>query len=161
MSAELHFISGKLGSGKTTLAKQIASESHAIFISEDVWLEKLYPNEITDLKSYLAFSKRFRDLIVNHVTDLLSHGVSVVFDFAGNVPSERQWVKMIFEKANVSHVLHFIDASDAKCIEQFQQRNRDKPEGSKHITLEEFNEISKYFIPPKTEEGFNLKIYKK
>lgn len=32
----LHFISGKLGSGKTTLAKKIAEENHAILISEDL-----------------------------------------------------------------------------------------------------------------------------
>lgn len=39
----LHFVSGKLASGKTTLARRIAREQHAVLISEDLWLSRLYP----------------------------------------------------------------------------------------------------------------------
>ncbi len=42
----LHFLCGKLASGKTTLAQQIAKENHAVLISEDIWLSKLFPGEI-------------------------------------------------------------------------------------------------------------------
>ena len=47
-----------------------------------------------------------------HIKLLLSHGISVVLDFPGNTPAQRKWFRAIFEQVNVSHILHFIDASD-------------------------------------------------
>ena len=158
-TAVLHFISGKLGSGKTTLAKQIANECRAIFISEDIWLTKLYPDAIKNFQDYLLYSRRFRAIIALHVIDLLNCGVSVVFDFAGNVPQERNWVKSIIGTAHSKHVLHYIVASDDLCRLQFKKRNLNLPEESKVITDEEFTEINKYFIPPQKEEGFNLRLH--
>jgi predicted kinase len=37
----LHFVSGRIAAGKTTLARQLAADHHAVLISEDVWLSKL------------------------------------------------------------------------------------------------------------------------
>lgn len=157
--ATLYFISGKLGSGKTTFAKKIADENHAIFISEDIWLEKLFPNMINNFQDYLLYSRRFRSMIDIHVIQLLSKGISVVFDFAGNVPQERQWVKSIVDQAHSSHILHYIVASDDLCRSQYKMRNLNLPEGSKLISDEEFNAINKYFMPPSEDEGFNIKFY--
>jgi predicted kinase len=155
----LHFISGKLGSGKTTLAKSIANENHAIFISEDIWLEKLFPNMINNFQDYLLYSRRFRAMIAIHVIQLLNHGVSVIFDFAGNVSQERQWVKSIIDQAQSSHILHYIVASDDLCRSQFKMRNLNLPEGSKIVTDEEFDAVNKYFMAPTKDEGFNIKFH--
>lgn len=155
----LHFISGKLGSGKTTLAKKIANEDHAIFISEDVWLEKLFPNMINNFQDYLLYSRRLREIIAVHVVQLLNNGISVVFDFAGNVPQERKWVKSIIDQARSSHILHYIVASDDLCRSQYKMRNLNLPEGSKIVTDEEFDAINQYFTPPTDAEGFNIKFH--
>lgn len=157
--AILHFISGKLGAGKTTLAKKIANEKQAILISEDIWLEKLFPGMINSLQDYLLYSNRFRAIIAIHVIELLKHGMSVVFDFAGNVPQERQWVKSIIDQAHSSHILHYIVASDDLCRAQYKTRNLNLPEGSKIITDEEFDAINKYFTPPTDAEGFNIQLH--
>lgn len=37
----LHFISGRLSAGKTTLARELAVEYRAVLISQDVWLRPL------------------------------------------------------------------------------------------------------------------------
>jgi len=155
----LYFISGKLGSGKTTLAKKIADENNAIFISEDIWLEKLFPKMINNFEDYLLYSRRLRAMIEMHVIQLLNKEVSVVFDFAGNIPQERQWVKSIINQAHSSHVLYYIVASDDLCRSQYKMRNLNLPEGSKLISDEEFNVINKYFVPPSEDEGFNIKFY--
>ena len=55
--AVLHFICGKLGSGKTTLAKKIAKDPNAVCICEDIWLQKLFPSEIVNFKDYLYYIK--------------------------------------------------------------------------------------------------------
>ncbi|MEB3177783.1 MAG: ATP-binding protein [Nostocaceae cyanobacterium] len=155
----LHFLCGKLASGKTTLARQIATENHAILISEDIWLSKLFPGEISSLSDYINYSSRFRNAIAPHAESLLRHGMSVVFDFAGNVPKHRSWVRSIFESADADHLLHYIIASDTLCKAQLRIRNELKPEGSQYTTEEEFDEITKYFVPPSSEEGFIVKEY--
>jgi predicted kinase len=155
----LHFISGKLGSGKTTLANQLVTEHSALLISEDIWLAKLYPTMINNFQDYLLYSRCFREMMKLHVIDLLQHNMSVVFDFAGNVPQERNWVKSIIDQAQCDHVLHHIVASDELCRIQFKKRNLNLPDGSKIITDEDFDNINKYFVPPAADEGFNLQLH--
>jgi predicted kinase len=52
----LHFISGRLAAGKTTLARQLAADYHAVLISEDVWLSKL-SDGISSFDDYLKWSR--------------------------------------------------------------------------------------------------------
>ena len=45
----LHLLCGKIASGKSTLAKTLATEHAAIVLSEDHWLATLYPGEIRSI----------------------------------------------------------------------------------------------------------------
>ena len=157
--ATLHFVSGKLASGKTTLAKTIEKETESVFICEDEWLSKLYPGYINNFYDYLKHSSDFRAAIEHHVQNLLSNGISVVLDFAGNIASERKWVKGIYESAGADHLLHYIDASDSLCKKQLKARNQTASNGMLEINDEEFDKITEYFQPPKKTEGFHVKLY--
>jgi len=158
-AATLHFICGKLASGKTTLAKNIEKQTESVFICEDVWLSKLYPGSINNFHDYLKHSSNFRSAIEPHVQNLLSNGISVVLDFAGNIPSERKWVKGIFESVEADHLLHFIDASDRLCKSQLNVRNHTDSNTKLIISDEEFDTITEYFRPPLKDEGFQMKLY--
>src|SRR3954452_12956647 len=81
--ATLHFISGKAGAGKTTLARQIGRTAPAVLICEDEWMSRL-ADPVENLHQYLAVSARIRSVIGPLSVDLLRLGTSVVFDFAGN-----------------------------------------------------------------------------
>ncbi|MBW4658730.1 MAG: ATP-binding protein [Drouetiella hepatica Uher 2000/2452] len=155
----LHFFCGKMASGKTTLSKKLASDHSAILISEDIWLSKLYPIEISTFDDYLKYSSRLKPVVSQHVQDILAQGISVVLDFPGNVPSQRQWFRSIFEAARVNHVLHHIVASDSLCKAQLHKRNAEQPEGSMIMSEEEFDHITAYFQPPTDDEDFNVTRY--
>jgi predicted kinase len=155
----LHFFCGKMASGKTTLSKKLASDSGAILISEDIWLSRLYPEEIRTFDDYLNYSSRLKRIVSPHVQAILAQGLSVVLDFPGNVPSQRQWFRSIFEATNVNHVLHYIVASDALCKEQLGKRNTELPEGSVVMSESDFDFITAYFQPPIADEGFNIIQY--
>jgi hypothetical protein len=58
----LHFISGRLAAGKTTLARELAAEYRAVLISEDVWLSKLSEG-IASFDDYLKWSRRCRSVM--------------------------------------------------------------------------------------------------
>jgi predicted kinase len=92
--ATLQFICGKAASGKTTLARELAARHAAVLFGEDEWLTRL------DAES-----------------------VPIVFDFAGNTPNDRAWVRSIFESANADHVLHYLVASDESCKTRLRLRN--------------------------------------
>jgi predicted kinase len=155
----LHVLCGKLASGKTTLARQIAAEADAVLFCEDVWLSRLFPGEIVSFGDYLSRSARFRSAIAPHVQNLLRRGISVVFDFAGNVPQERAWARSLCEADSVRFVLHYVKASDELCKRQLSRRNDELPDGSQRTTVEEFDAITKYFVPPEPAEGFDVMLH--
>ncbi len=155
----LHFFCGKMASGKTTLSKKLALDHNAILISEDIWLSRLYPEEISTFDDYLKYSSRLKSIILPHIQDILAQGISVVLDFPGNTPSQRRWFRSIVDMAKVDHVLHYIVVSDSLCKEQLQQRNTEQPEGSMIMSEADFDYITSYFQPPTTDEGFNIIRY--
>ncbi len=155
--ATLHFICGKAGAGKTTLARELGRTLPAVVFCEDEWLEGL-GFEIRSLEDFVQASRKWRSLIGPLATELLRRGVSVVFDFAGNTVKGRQWVRGVFEAADADHALHVIEATDAECLANIHRRNREKPPGvySGHVSDERFHEVTAYFVPPQPEEGFRV-----
>ena len=146
-----------MAAGKTTLSRQLAAEYQAVLICEDLWLQRMYPVEIGTFEDYLLYSARLKTVVAPHVTELLAKGLSVVMDFPANVPAARLWIRGIFEGANANHLLHFVNTPNERCIEQLQKRNREKPEGSMEMTVEQFEYITSLFIAPEEGEGFKLR----
>ncbi|MEL7036373.1 MAG: ATP-binding protein [Cyanobacteria bacterium J06592_8] len=157
----LHFFCGKMASGKSTLARTLAQEKNTVLISEDLWLSQLYSEEIKEFSDYLKYSSRLKAVLSPHIQDLLRQGISIVLDFPGNTPSQRNWFRSIFEAVEANHILHSIVASDELCKRQLKIRSQNLPEGSAFTTEKEFEAITQYFQPPTPEEGFNIKIYKR
>ena len=156
----LHCLCGKIASGKSTLSKQLIEEHNAILICEDIWLQRLYSSEIKDFQDYLKYAEKLKTVVKPHVQELLKMGVSVVLDYPANVPKQRLWIKEIYEEIDADHILHFLDKSDELCLKQLEKRNKEKPEGSTEISVEQFNYITPFFKVPDDSEGFNVKLYK-
>lgn len=160
--ATLHFITGKAGSGKTTLARRLGRELPAVVICEDEWLSALF-DPITSLDDYLRTSRRLRSALAPHVVELLRLGNNVVFDLgANNVVHGRAWVRTVFEAAGADHVLHYLPADDATCLARVHERNESQPAGVFFgvVTDALISEVNKYFTPPAADEGFHVVIHK-
>ncbi len=151
----LHMLCGKIASGKSTLSRQLADRPETLLISEDEWLSRLYPNEINTLNDYVRCSARLRDVMGNHIEQLLRAGNSVVLDFPANTPKTRQWMVDIFKNTGVVHYLHYLNVSDEECKIRLRRRNKD---GSHRFTTSEaeFDAITRYFVAPSSDEGFNI-----
>lgn len=110
----LHLMSGKIASGKSTLAKRLAAEGDAILLSEDHWLARLYPDQIKSVTDYVRLARQIREVVGPLVIDLLKAGVTVVLDFPANTPQDRQWLRSLADSAEVFHRVHYIEV-DANC----------------------------------------------
>lgn len=154
----LHLICGKIAAGKSTLAKQLASNPRTVLISEDAWLAQLYPEELRSILDYVRFSGRLRTAMEIHIVSLLTCGTSVVLDFPSNTPKTRAWARSIFEQAKAPHYLHFLNVPDEECKKRLRLRNA-SGEHEFQATDEQFDQITKHFVEPSPAEGFNLVLH--
>jgi predicted kinase len=155
--ATLHFIWGKAGAGKTTLARELGRTLPAIVFCEDEWISRL-GFEVRSLEDFLRASAKCRSVIGPLSVELLRHGVSVVFDFAANTIKGRQWVRSLFEAAGADHRLHVLEATDAECLDNIHRRNQEMPAGIYwgHVSDELFHAVNPHIVPPTADEGFQL-----
>lgn len=154
----LYLVCGKVAAGKSTLTQQIAARRNTVLISEDVWLSQLYADEIHTLGDYVRRSGQLRNVLAPHVESLLLGGLSVVLDFPANTLGNRRWMKDIVDSAGVAHELHYLDIPDEVC--KMRLRNRNAAGSHPYAPTDaEFDEITRYFVPPSSAEGFNIVRY--
>lgn len=155
--ATLHFVYGKPGAGKTSLARELAASTPAVPFIEDEWLATLC-DPITTLAEYAVSARRVRTVIAPLATRILELGTSVVFDFAANTPRDRAWVRAIFEAARAEHVLHVLDVPEDECRRRVRARNDAKPAGLYfgHVGDAVFDAVLPHIAPPAEAEGFTV-----
>lgn len=155
----LHLMSGKIASGKSTLAKSLATELSAVLLSEDHWLSKLYPDQIKSVTDYVRFSRQIREVVGPLVTDVLRAGMTVVLDFPANTLQDRQWLRGLADAAEVAHCVHYIEVHDDVCRSRLHIRNR-RVEHEFAATDAEFDLITSYFQAPDKDEGLHIETHR-
>ncbi|MEO0773267.1 MAG: ATP-binding protein [Pseudomonadota bacterium] len=151
----LHIFCGKIASGKSTLAAEIAKRSGHVLLSEDEWLHALYADELKTLDDYVRCSRKLRAAMGPHIVHLLNAGLSVVLDFAANTPQQRAWMKGIAKEAGVDHCLHLMTTPDETCLARLRARNAsgDHPFAVSEV---QFHAFSQHVSLPSEDEGFSI-----
>lgn len=146
---------GKIASGKSTLAANLGREDNHVTISEDDWLATLFSDQMRSISDYVRCSNKLQHIMGPHVASLLNSGVCVVLDFPANTVVQRVWMRDIINATNAQHQLHYLDVPDKTCIERLVDRNA-MGEHPFAASEEQFALISKHFVPPTDDEGFNI-----
>ena len=153
--ATLHLLCGKIASGKSTLAKELAAQPSTVIISEDDWLAHLFPGEINTMEDYVRCAANLRNAIGPHVSALLRAGVSVVLDIPANTVATRKWMKSLFVGVRSEHLLHLLETTDADCMTRLRARNAAGTHAFS-VSDKDFEIITGYFVAPRQDEGFNI-----
>lgn len=159
-TAVLYFMCGKMGAGKSTLARAIAKDNSALLMSEDDLLRDLYPNDVVDLASYVSCAGRVRQALRGHISTLLRRGISVVLDFPANTVSQRVWFHELIEQSGAAHELHFLLVPDDVCKRQLKKRALAKPSDPLQDEAT-FDLLSGYFVAPTPEERFMVVLHER
>lgn len=149
---------GKMGAGKTTMSREISQERNAVLLSEDEWLTSIYPNSINTLNDYIEHSDRLKPQMKKLVQSVLISGTDVVMDFPANTIPQREWLKSIFSEIQAPHELIYIDQPNEVCLRQIEKRRTEQPERAATDTEEMFELVTKHFVAPTPDEGFNTTV---
>lgn len=155
---KLTLFAGKMGAGKSTFSSELANSTNAVLISEDEWLAALYPDQIASLEDYIRLSNLLKPQIKKLVQSILTSGSDVVMDYPANTLAQREWLKSLFTEVGASHELIYIDVPDEVCLARIAKRRVTNPDRDKTDTPEMFALVTRYFVEPSADEGFNLTI---
>jgi predicted kinase len=155
----LYLLCGKIASGKSTLARQLAARPATLLITEDHWTSHLFLDELKTIDDYGRLSKRLRAAMAPHVVELLRLGLSVVLDFPANTVSQRAWMRAVIAEARVAHELHVLDVPDAVCKQRLRERNA-RGEHPFQPSDAEYDLFTRSFVPPGSDEGFNVIVHR-
>ncbi|WP_338083258.1 ATP-binding protein [Exiguobacterium chiriqhucha] len=155
----LFFLCGKMGAGKSTVSKRLELEEHAVRLSEDEWLQALYPNQIHTFEDYRRHSELLKPIVETTVQRMLEVGTNVVMDFPANTIGLRQWFLAIANKVGADHQLIYLNLSDEQCMRRIAKRRTEMPERAAFDTKEVFDHVTSFFEAPSESEGIRIIEY--
>lgn len=154
----LYLLCGKIGAGKSTLARQLAARPATVLLSEDHFNATLFPDELKTIDDYTKYSARVRAAMGPHVVALLKAGLSVVLDFQANTLASRRWMRTLIDDSGAAHELHFLDTPDETCKRRLRARNA-AGEHPYQVSDADYALFTRHFVPPTPGEGFNVVVH--
>jgi predicted kinase len=152
MSATVHLLCGKTGSGKTTFARRLEQERRAVALSVDPWMIRLFGQHMPRE----AFDARLRvcmDLLYGLSERLTQLGVDVVLDWGFWSRADRDAARARFAASGAQVVLYFFDVSDDVILRRLKRRSEQPPGDDYEIPPEMFALLAAKFEPPGGDEA--------
>ncbi|HQU35178.1 MAG TPA: AAA family ATPase [Anaerolineales bacterium] len=121
-SARLIIVCGLPGSGKTTLAKCLEEDLHAVRLSPDEWMDALSINLYDE-----EARARIESLQWKLGQRLLKLGLVVIIEWGTWGKSERDALREGARKLGAAVELHYLSAPPEILFERIQRRNMENP----------------------------------
>jgi predicted kinase len=142
---------GLPGAGKTTLAKQLETERHAIRLSPDEWKVRL---------GFDLFDERARERVEalqwQFASNLLGLGQTVILENGFWPKIERAEIRQKAAALGVETEMHYLDAPFKKLLRRIAIRNKSNDPYTVPLTEDHMKEYLSLFEPPDDDE---LKLY--
>ncbi len=147
----LHVMIGLPCSGKTTYAKKLALEAHALRLTPDEWQVRLTASNAI-LPGHNALHNQIEAIMWEVAETALSLGTSVILDFGLWAKEERDDFRQRAQRLGVGFQPHFMDIPRQELFRRLHQRNQEAPSGVFHIPDAEMESYITLFQPPTAQE---------
>jgi len=143
---------GKIGAGKTTYGKRLASEINAVYLGSDEIMLRLFGGQV-DREEFDKVYDVVTGYLKQKAIEILNTGTSVVMERGAWAKKTRDEAREFFRDYN--YELHYIDVTDEKWKFQKDKRNMETREGkvlSYVINEELFEKCRLQFETPTPDE---------
>ena len=145
--ARLILICGLPGSGKTTLARRLASEVPAVRFCTDEWKHDLGIDYYDEERG-----KRLEKRLWRLGQELLGLGQSVIFDNGFWAREEREELRLAARSLGVPVELHYLEAPVDELWRRLEIRNEEGKPGTAPIKREDLEKWVQQFEAPDAAE---------
>lgn len=151
--AVLHLMVGLPCSGKTTYAKRLEQECHALRFTPHEWHLRLFGDDLREKEIHEERHTAVERIMWEVAERALCLGVDVILDFGLWAKSERQEFRKRAEQLGASVKLHYMDVSLGELEERLAARNQQAGEKSVfHISVTDLRLWASVFEQPGEEE---------
>lgn len=155
----LHLLVGYVGAGKTTLARQLATDG-AVRFTLDQWMLDLYDLTPYD-DEYGARASRCKEVIWKVAADVLDAGIDVVLDWSQWSRDHRSHWSARGVDRGAQVLVHYIDTPLAESVRRVVARNAALARGTHRIDVEEMQRFAaEFFEAPIVDEGLTLVVHR-
>ena len=155
----LHLMVGLPGSGKTTEAKRLAIQYHAVRLTPDEWQLRLYGSDFVPGADNSEHDRRhtmIEEIMRELACELLNCGADVILDFGLWAKVERDELRDLAQSLGADFRIHYMACELDELWHRIEIRNRMADELSVfRIGRADLDEWYKLFEPPSDEELTN------
>jgi len=151
--AQVFLICGKICSGKTTYARKLCEEQHAILLSVDELMLTMF-GQHAGCKHDL-YAARTKSFLLTQTIRLIQNNVSVVLDWGFWTKAEREKMRAFLGEKQIPVSVFYLDVSDEVWKKRIAKRNFDVQNGKTDAYYIDENLAEKFrsrFEKPDKEE---------
>lgn len=141
---------GFLGAGKTTFAKRLEQEHHAIRFTPDEWMSGLYGDDPSEAL-FSDYARRVSEVMENTWSRCVELGTNVILDFGFWSRAERSRIRELVDFRGGDALLYRLGCSEDEAWHRIAERN-ERLSGSLYIAPNTFQLLKARFEPLGPEE---------
>lgn len=149
----IHLLCGRLGSGKTSFARQLAKDTSAVRFTHDEWVHRSYGPRPSEA-DYAEIFVRIENEIWAAATESLARGEDAIIDMGFWTRQSRDIARQRVAKTGAVAKFYYLACPVSIARRRTLERSKAPPPESLWIDAPAFQKLNQLFEPPQDDEEF-------